>query len=104
LATRNAHAWRIYIMSVPNAPQPNNIPAVDQTLILPDGRALGYAIWGEPEGAPVLLLGTSLGSRLLCPDLPATLAAQVHAREGDHLLAIPMWAEVLGSLGLAPGH
>jgi pimeloyl-ACP methyl ester carboxylesterase len=46
-------------------------------VVLPDGRALGYAIWGEPEDTPVLLLGTSPGSRLLCPDLPATLAAGV---------------------------
>jgi pimeloyl-ACP methyl ester carboxylesterase len=61
----------------PGSPQPSCDPAVDQTLVLPDGRTLGYALWGEPEGAPVLLLGTSPGSRLLCPDLPATLVAGV---------------------------
>jgi pimeloyl-ACP methyl ester carboxylesterase len=50
---------------------------VDQTLVLSDGRTLGYALWGEPGGSPVLRVGTSPGSRLLCPDLPATVAAGV---------------------------
>jgi hypothetical protein len=34
-------------------------------VVLPDGRTLGYAVWGQPEGTPVLLLSTTPGSRLL---------------------------------------
>jgi pimeloyl-ACP methyl ester carboxylesterase len=64
-------------MSLPDNPRPSSVPAVDQTLVLADGRTLGYALWGEPEGTPVLLVGTSPGSRLFCPDLPATVAAGV---------------------------
>jgi pimeloyl-ACP methyl ester carboxylesterase len=64
-------------MSLPDNPMPSSVPAVDQTVVLADGRTLGYALWGEPEGSPVLLVGTSPGSRLFCPDLPATLAAGV---------------------------
>jgi pimeloyl-ACP methyl ester carboxylesterase len=64
-------------MSLPDNPMPSSVPALDQTLVLADGRTLGYALWGEPEGSPVLLVGTSPGSRLFCPDLPATVAAGV---------------------------
>lgn len=64
-------------MSLSDNPTPSSVPAVDQSLVLPDGRTLGYAAWGEPAGSPVLLVGTSPGSRLFCPDLPATLAAGV---------------------------
>jgi pimeloyl-ACP methyl ester carboxylesterase len=64
-------------MSLPDTPMPSSVPAVDQSLVLADGRTLGYALWGEPEGTPVLLVGTSPGSRLFCPDLPATVAAGV---------------------------
>jgi pimeloyl-ACP methyl ester carboxylesterase len=64
-------------VSLPDNPTPSSVPAVDPTVVLSDGRALGYALWGEPEGSPVLLVGTSPGSRLLCPDLAATLAAGV---------------------------
>jgi pimeloyl-ACP methyl ester carboxylesterase len=51
--------------------------AVDADLLLADGRRLGYAVWGEPEGQPVLLFHGSPGSRLYCPDPVATAAAGV---------------------------
>jgi pimeloyl-ACP methyl ester carboxylesterase len=50
---------------------------VDGDLLLADGRRLGYAVWGEPEGQPVLLFHGSPGSRLFCPDPVATAAAGV---------------------------
>lgn len=40
---------------------------------LPDGRSLAFAEWGSPDGAPVLLFHGAPGSRLLCPDVGATL-------------------------------
>jgi pimeloyl-ACP methyl ester carboxylesterase len=49
----------------------------DHTLPLPDGRGLGWAEWGRPDGPPVLLLHCSPGSRLLDPDPDATRAAGV---------------------------
>lgn len=63
-------------MSLPKPPQPASVPAEDRSLCFPT-----VARWamrsGEPDGSPVLLLCTSSGSRLLCPDLPATVAAGV---------------------------
>jgi pimeloyl-ACP methyl ester carboxylesterase len=50
---------------------------VDADLLLADGRRLGYAVWGEPEGQPALLFHGSPGSRLFCPDPVATAAAGV---------------------------
>jgi pimeloyl-ACP methyl ester carboxylesterase len=108
-----------------------SVPVVDQTVVLGDGRRLGHAVWGQPGGGPVLLVGAWPGWRLRCPDLPATLAAGVRlvtvdrpgagrwdpdphpgmarwvadaaararTRQADHLLAIPLWGEILGSLG-----
>lgn len=51
--------------------------AVDAYLLLADGRSLGHAVWGEPEGQPVLMFHGSPGSRLYCPDAAATVAAGV---------------------------
>jgi pimeloyl-ACP methyl ester carboxylesterase len=39
---------------------------------LPDGRALGYAEYGDPEGRPVLFFPGAPGSRLLHPPEPPT--------------------------------
>jgi hypothetical protein len=52
-------------VSLADNPMPSSVPAMDQTVVLPDDRTLGYAIWGQPEGTPVLLLSTTPGSRLL---------------------------------------
>jgi pimeloyl-ACP methyl ester carboxylesterase len=49
-------------------------PLLDAEVQLSDGRALGYAIWGDPEGEAVLLLHGSPSSRLFAPD-PAITAA-----------------------------
>ncbi|HRL12764.1 MAG TPA: alpha/beta hydrolase [Aggregatilineales bacterium] len=38
-----------------------------QTLTLRDGRTLGYAEWGDPDGKPILLFGGSTSSRLQRP-------------------------------------
>lgn len=62
-------------------------PAPDETMVLADGRTLGYARYGLPEGIPVLLFhglpgsrgqahllhdsAARLGIRLLCWDRPA---------------------------------
>jgi pimeloyl-ACP methyl ester carboxylesterase len=52
-------------------------PIRDAQLVLPDGRRLGYAEWGRPDGTPVLLLHRSPGSRLFDPDPSVTSAAGV---------------------------
>lgn len=43
-------------------------PYVDTELRLRDGRTLGYAIWGSPDGQAALLCHGSPGSRLFAPD------------------------------------
>jgi pimeloyl-ACP methyl ester carboxylesterase len=52
-------------------------PHADATITLADGRALAYCEWGNPTGSPVLLAHGGPGSRLLCPDEDATVAAGV---------------------------
>jgi pimeloyl-ACP methyl ester carboxylesterase len=45
-------------------------PADDHRLELGDGRTIGYATWGDPDGAPVLIGHGTPGSRLaLAPGL-----------------------------------
>ncbi len=43
------------------------MPDRQQTVALPDGRALMYAEWGDPAGAPVLMLHGTPGTRLARP-------------------------------------
>jgi pimeloyl-ACP methyl ester carboxylesterase len=40
---------------------------IGSTVTLPDGRALGYAEWGDPGGEPMLFFHGSPGSRLTRP-------------------------------------
>ena len=51
------------------------LPEVDAELELSDGRALGYAIWGDPQGQDVLLFHGAPSSRMFAPD-PAVTAAR----------------------------
>jgi pimeloyl-ACP methyl ester carboxylesterase len=55
----------------------------DKTLSLEDGRLLGYAVYGDPEGRPVFYFHGFPGSRL-----EARLADRVAARLGIRLIAL----------------
>ena len=54
-----------------------NQPRTDHTIDAPDGRRIGVAEFGSPDGPVVVLLHRSPGSRLLDPDPTATAAAGV---------------------------
>jgi pimeloyl-ACP methyl ester carboxylesterase len=54
-----------------------NQPRTDRTLNAPNGRRIGVAEFGSPDGPVVVLLHRSPGSRLLDPDPAATAAAGV---------------------------
>jgi len=54
------------------------IPARDDSIRLPDGRALAYAEWGDLGGRPVFYFHGMPGSRLFIPDPDA--AADEHVR------------------------
>ena len=52
-------------------------PRVDSEVTLAGGRRLAYAEWGDESGRPIVFFHGGGGSRLLCPDERATLAAGV---------------------------
>jgi pimeloyl-ACP methyl ester carboxylesterase len=54
-----------------------NQPRTDHTIDAPDGRRIGVAEFGSPDGPVVVLLHRSPGSRLLDPDRTATEAAGI---------------------------
>ena len=58
-------------------------PRADETMTLADGRTLAYCEWGDPTGHPVVLMHGAPGSRLLCPDEDATVAAGVRLLTAD---------------------
>ncbi len=47
-------------------------PLADEVLRLADGRLLAWTEWGDPRGSPVVFLHPCPGSRMFCPDEPAT--------------------------------
>jgi len=53
-------------------------PTRDATIRLPDGRALAYAEWGDPQGRPVFYFYGMPGSRTFVPDPDA--ADEEHVR------------------------
>ena len=53
-------------------------PGRDSSIRLPDGRALAYAEWGDPEGRPVFFFHGMPGSRSFVPD--PEVAADEHVR------------------------
>jgi pimeloyl-ACP methyl ester carboxylesterase len=92
------------------------IPRSDSVVKLHDGRMLAYAEWGVPAGRPVVLFHGTPGSRLLCPDEDATVAAGVRlitidrpgygGSDPDPDLSLQTWAddyaELHDMLGLPP--
>jgi pimeloyl-ACP methyl ester carboxylesterase len=53
------------------------MPIADRVVELRDGRSLAYAEWGDPDGAPVVLLHGSPSSRLFHPDETVTASSAV---------------------------
>ena len=49
----------------------------DYTVTLRDGRRLAYTEWGDAAGPPVMYFHGTPGSRIWCPDEPATVEAGV---------------------------
>jgi pimeloyl-ACP methyl ester carboxylesterase len=55
----------------------SSIVVDEHRMVLPDGRTLAIAEFGDPGGTPVVLFPSNPGSRLLDPDPAATAAAHV---------------------------
>src|SRR3989338_9991360 len=55
----------------------------NQSILLPDGRRLGYAEYGAPDGRPVLFFHGAPGSRHIHADM-----ADVVTRRGIRLIAV----------------
>jgi pimeloyl-ACP methyl ester carboxylesterase len=49
-------------------------PNLDARLVLPDGRALAYCEWGDPDGSPVVFFHGCPGSRAFAPQPGKTRA------------------------------
>ncbi len=64
-------------------PQPAAAPATGQTIHLPDGRTLGYAEYGAPEGKTVLYFHGHPGSRY-----EARFLAEHATRAGTRLIGV----------------
>jgi pimeloyl-ACP methyl ester carboxylesterase len=69
-------------------------PRRDSSIRLPDGRALAYAEWGDPEGRPVFFFHGMPGSRSFVPDPDAA----------DHVRLISTDRPGMGRSDPQPGH
>jgi len=58
-------------------------PRLDSSIRLPDGRALAYTEWGDPDGRPVLYFYGMPGSRLFVPDPRAAVDEGVRLIAAD---------------------
>ncbi len=61
------------IAKSPTAPLPAN--RMDLTIVLPDGRLLGYADYGDPDGVPIIGMHGTPGSRRMFEIAHAAAAA-----------------------------
>jgi pimeloyl-ACP methyl ester carboxylesterase len=71
-------------------------PRRDSTIRLPDGRALSFAEWGDPEGRPVFFFHGMPGSRTFVPD--------PEAAAGEHVRLISADRPGMGRSDPQPGH
>src|SRR5436309_3076234 len=71
-------------------------PARDSAIQLPDGRALAYAEWGDPDGRPVFYFHGMPASRLFVPD--------PEAAAGEHVRLIAADRPGMGGSDPQPGH
>jgi pimeloyl-ACP methyl ester carboxylesterase len=76
-------------------------PRIDDTLALPDGRRLGYAEYGDPDGEPGFYFHGHPGSRF-----EAQLADQAAKEKSIRIVALdrPGYGPFLSSVRRAAGH
>lgn len=72
-------------------------PDADRTLVLPDGRTLGYRVWGDPRGAQLLFLHGTPGSRL-----KFSIAHETGRELGLSIVAPDRWGYGLTDAPAAP--
>lgn len=71
----------------------NKTGSVDQRVVLPDGRSLGYRVFGDPNGWPVIALHGTPGSRFKYSGSHDAAAAM-----GLRLISVDRWGYGLSSL------
>jgi len=73
-------------------PHENPVTAKAQTITLADGRTLGFSVFGDPDGVPVIALHGTPGSRLKFAD-----SDEVARRLGLRLISVDRWGYGLSS-------
>ncbi len=61
----------------------NSRPSCDESILLPDGRVLGYAEYGDPQGKPIFSFHGGLSSRL-----DVAFAEPICAARGIRLISV----------------